>query len=200
MTETTLNQQLQSQLDRLRKGDARARDDLIRLAGERLTVLARKMLAGFPSLRPLEQTEDVFQSGVMRLWRSLEQVNPNSVQEFLGLAALHMRRELIDLIRRHQGRGPAGDRPRVAAGPGEAPVSDCDSTYEPGKLATWTEFHRRVEDLPETERETVNMLWYQGLSQEDAAEVLGVDKSTVKRRWRSARLKLAEWLQGSLPE
>jgi DNA-directed RNA polymerase specialized sigma24 family protein len=41
---------------------------------------------------------------------------------------------------------------------------------------------------------------YQGLSQAEAAELLGVAERTVKRRWQTARRKLHEALQGEVPE
>lgn len=40
--------------------------------------------------------------------------------------------------------------------------------------------------------EVFSLLWYEGLSQEEAAALLGVSLRTVKRRWQSARLKIAE--------
>ncbi len=39
-----------------------------------------------------------------------------------------------------------------------------------------------MEQLPSLEREAFDLLFYQGLSQEEAATVCGVDKSTIKRR------------------
>jgi DNA-directed RNA polymerase specialized sigma24 family protein len=39
-------------------------------------------------------------------------------------------------------------------------------------------------------REVVDLLWYEGLSQTEAAEVLGVAAITLKRRWAEARLRL----------
>jgi DNA-directed RNA polymerase specialized sigma24 family protein len=41
---------------------------------------------------------------------------------------------------------------------------------------------------------------YQGLSQAEAAELLGGSERTVKRRWQTARLILHEALQGEVPE
>ena len=44
-----------------------------------------------------------------------------------------------------------------------------------------------------------DLLYYQGLSQADAAIVLGVCEFTVKRHWRDARLALHELLGGQWP-
>lgn len=38
------------------------------------------------------------------------------------------------------------------------------------------------------------LLWYEGLSQPEAAAALGVSLATVKRRWQAARLALYDLL------
>ena len=59
--------------------------------------------------------------------------------------------------------------------------------------------HDHISDLPEDEREVVGLLFYQGLSQAEAAAVLGVAKRTVQRRWQAALLKLHRVLKGQWP-
>jgi DNA-directed RNA polymerase specialized sigma24 family protein len=44
------------------------------------------------------------------------------------------------------------------------------------------------------------LLWYQGLSQAEAAELLQVSERTIKRRWMSARLQLQDALHGEMPQ
>ena len=56
----------------------------------------------------------------------------------------------------------------------------------------WTEFHEQVEMLPEEEQEVFNLLWYEQLTHEQAAEVLGVTTRTVRRRWQDARYRLCK--------
>jgi RNA polymerase sigma-70 factor (ECF subfamily) len=162
--------------------------------------LTRKMLRNFPEVRRWEQTDDVWQNASLRLWRSLEQVQLVDARHFLRLAALQIRRELIDLTRRHCGRegiGAAHETHFPATERDGRPADRCDRaelTLEPQRLAQWQEFHTRVDQLPEEERETFDLLWYHGMSQEEAAAMLDVSVRTVKRRWRSARLRLHEVL------
>lgn len=98
---------LQRLLEQLHKSDEaavrRARDEIIRHACDRLEKLTRRMLRHYPRLRRWEQTADVFQNALIRLHRSLETVEPESVAQFYGLAATQIRRELIDLARHHFG-------------------------------------------------------------------------------------------------
>ena len=74
------------------------------------------------------------------------------------------------------------------------PYEDANSTYNPERLASWREFHQRVEGLPEAEREVFELLWYQSLTQAEVAGILGISVPTVKRRWLTARLQLQERL------
>jgi RNA polymerase sigma factor (sigma-70 family) len=194
MSETTINL-IQACLDRLIQGDARARDELINLSCERLTVLTRRMLRSDDRLGPWEQTDDVRQNAALRLWRSLEQVTPRSVEEFFGLAALQIRRELIDLARHYFGARGMGSNIRPSGQDDAQAAGDVtDTTNDPTKLAAWTEFHHQVEALDSEERQLVEWLWYLGVPQQEVATHLGVDVSTVKRRWRALRLKLSKVL------
>ena len=192
---------LQSCLDRMKAGDPTARDDLIRMSYHRLEALVRRMLKKDDRVASWEQTDDVLQNAALRLWRSLERVAPGSVAEFLGLAATQIRRELIDLARHYFGQQGAGQHqappaPGGADGSTAPAFEGAETTNDPSRLAAWTEFHRAVGGLPPDERQLCEMLWYLGLPQDEVAQFLGVDVSTVKRRWRAVRLKLHKMVQG----
>jgi RNA polymerase sigma-70 factor (ECF subfamily) len=196
--------QLQYCLDRMREGDLSARDDLIRYAHARLERLAQTMLRDYARLRRWEETGDVLQNALIRLTRALGEVAPANVRDFFRLAALEIRRELIDLARHYYRPGGPGDRHSSAFGgggtDGSPPAYEQEEiTYEPGRLAAWTELHKQAEALPEEEREAFELLWYQGLSQPEAARLLGIPERTLRRRWQAARLRLHQALHGDLP-
>jgi RNA polymerase sigma-70 factor (ECF subfamily) len=197
--------QIQGWLDRLRGGDETARDQLLRCACGRLRKLARKMLKGYPRVRRWEQTDDVLQNAVLRLHRTLQQLPVETSGDFFRLAALHIRRELLDLAKHYY--GPLGQGARHASssgGPSDShdltPSDPVDLSGDPARLAAWSDFHQQIEALPDEEREVFDLLWYQGLSQAEAAEALGASERTVKRRWQSARLRLHDALGGEVPE
>jgi len=194
---------LQRCLDRLRAGDAAARDELLANSCERLRRLTRKMLNDNRRVRRWEDTGDVLQNALIRLCRALQVVSPPTARDFYRLAAAQIRRVLIDLARHyygplglgaHHASQAAGDSRRSPSG-----VEPIDASNDPGRIALWTEFHAAVERLPDEEREVFDLLWYQGLTQAAAAAVIGVSDRTVKSRWRSARLRLYEALGGTLP-
>jgi RNA polymerase sigma-70 factor (ECF subfamily) len=189
---------LQGWIVRLQGGDAAARDALIGAAGERLRHLARRMLQSYPRVRRWEDTDDVLQNAMLRLYRTLKDVAPQTVSDFLRLGALNIRRELLDLTKHYY--GPQGHGAHHASVDPNAPPDPAGQpSLDPGRLTIWSEFHRLVEGLPDEEQAVFDLLWYQGLSQAEAAEVLGVTERTVKRRWQSARVKLHDALQGEAP-
>ncbi len=184
-------------LDRLRAGDDSARERLIALAQGRFLALARAMLRRHPHVRRWEQTDDLLQAALVRLHRSLAVVQPEDVRHFDNLAATQIRRELIDLARRHRGpEGIGANHHTDGADPGERLAKLADG---PETLDEWATFHEAVERLPEEERQVVGLLWYRGLTHAQAAEALGVATKTVQRRWASARLMIRDALHDEIP-
>ncbi len=190
--------QLHLWLDRWRQGHAEARTEIIERACDRLRLLTRRMLRDYPGVRRWSETDDVLQGALIRLHRSLAEVRPESARQFFGLAATQIRRELIDLARHHY--GPEGNGANHHTDGGEAARSRPDARKGPDSLEGWSAFHQHVEALPEEIREVFNLLWYKGLSQPEAAAVLGISLATLKRRWQSARLLLHQSLHGEAPE
>jgi RNA polymerase sigma-70 factor (ECF subfamily) len=197
MADTPNTVQLRGWLERLQAGDRAASDELVRHVCGRLERLTRKMLNDFPGVRRWAQTDDVLQSALMRLLRALRAVRPDSTRAFFALAAEQVRRELLDLARHFFGPEGAGAHHATRAEddqPGQ-PQEPADPAADPGRLAEWCEFHRRIELLPADEREVVDLLFYQGLTQPEAAAVLGVTVRTVQRRWQAALLQLHRLLK-----
>ncbi len=183
--------------------DQNDRNALLAQACGRLTRLTRKMLRGFPGVKRWEDTDDVLQSALVRLLQALRDVPVVSACHFDFLAARQIRRELIDLCRHHFGpQGPgANHHSNAAQGSSDSPpYEQPDTSHEPGRLAEWHEFHLQVESLPEAEREVIDLVFYQGLKQAEAASRLGVTVRTVQLRRAAALLKLRRILKAELPE
>jgi len=187
--------QLQNLVDLAKNGDARAKTLLLDHACERLLKLTRKMFSGYPGRRRWEQTDDVFQNSLIRFHRALAAVHLKSVRHFFNLAGEQVRRELLDLKKRYYGTyGEARNHQTDHQPPDEAGGSISSHSAEPDDLDRWAEFHTGVESLPKEQKEVVDLLYYDDLSQQEAAELLGIGVRTVKRRWQAAKLRLHEVL------
>jgi RNA polymerase sigma-70 factor (ECF subfamily) len=191
--------QLQGLIDRMAAGDVSARDELIGRTYERLRRLAHRLLRGFPRVRSFEDTGDVLHDSLPRLIQALASVPPASVAEFFGLASRQMGWELLDLVQRYRRMdGPGGGHPPFREGDNPEstpPKKDSTGTYNPPALAIWSEFHETVEGLPDKERQVFELLWYQELTQAEAASILQVAESTIRRHWLAARRRLGKLLR-----
>ena len=195
--------QLQRDIDRALAGDGAAHAALIDHACDRLVKLTRKLFHRHPDLRRWEQTDDVAQAAMLRLHRALADVRPESVRHFFNLAAVMIRRTLLDLAKHHLGPHGQGANHHSDGLPpdelGGAVHGAADPAGEPTDLDGWTLFHAQVGELPDEEQEVVSLLYYESLTQEEAAKVLGVSLRTLKRRWQSARCRLHDALAAEGP-
>jgi RNA polymerase sigma-70 factor (ECF subfamily) len=187
---------LQQCLDRMNAGDATARNDLIYHAYESLRRLAGRLLRGSPEARRWMDEDDLLQLALLRLLDALQRVRVTSAAEFYRLAATLIRRELIDLARRHSASMRRADPAEREANDALAcDPADEDSDFE--RQVQLAALHEHIQRLPEKERAVVDLLYYQGLTQAQAAEVLQLPEHTVRRRWARARERLREALDES---
>jgi RNA polymerase sigma-70 factor (ECF subfamily) len=160
------------------------------------------MLKGFPNVSRWVDTGDVLQNALMRLLRTLQQLQPESMRALYNLAAEHIRRELIDLARHFYGPEGVGANHHSSRGSetGQTvawePVAPADC---PDELDRWYHFHQEVEKLPSSHREVVSLIFYHGWTQADVASLFQVTERTIRRRWQEALLTLREALRGRMP-
>jgi RNA polymerase sigma-70 factor (ECF subfamily) len=206
MAEMGTTEDVRQRIQRLNCGGEaerqQARKELIAVAAERMRELAARMLLGFP--RVTESSGDLLSEAYVRLERALQdpgvQERLRTPADFYGLAALQIRRQLIDLARaadRHAAQLPPPAGGTSASGAQRAEPADPGAG--PSTLARHAELYEAVSELPELERVALEMVWFSGLSKVEAAEVLGVDESTVRRRLLAAQEKLYDRFGGESP-
>lgn len=166
-------------------------EHLIEVSYSSFRRLAQRMLQGFHGVRPVHETDDVWHDASIRMIAALRETTPESRLHFFRLAGLQIRRTLIDLARKSRRQVEIQRSAQVEH------VADQSASREscapgPGDLAEWEDFHERVQLLGEADRTVMDLLWYSGLTQAEAASMLGLDIRTVQRRWRAARIRLAD--------
>lgn len=177
-------------LAQIAEGSDDAFNELMDRLYGRLRALCAKMLRSYAHLRRWEQTDDVLQNAMLRLYRAVQEVRLESKRHLLNLAAKQIRRTLIDLARHHF--GPLGDGQNHQSDDGRLIGLQAGPQQEAESLEWWTQFHESVEKLPDDEREAFELVWYAGMTQKEAAEVLGVAERTVLRRLHRARMTLGQ--------
>src|SRR5262249_28849006 len=116
--------------------------------------------------------------------------------DFLRLAAHKIRQVLLDMADRDRRRGRRVVGIAVGSSADLTP-EPADQTYDPARLALWTELHRKVAALPESERDVFAMHYYLGLPQAEIARVLGLHPRKVSYLWVAATERLTADLSGS---
>jgi RNA polymerase sigma factor (sigma-70 family) len=197
MKEESTTAVVQRYLDEL-AGDAPAEEAvraLLDRAVSRLHQLCAALLhRSYPRLArpPLNlQVDELLGAVVERLLKALREVRPGTVRQFFALASQHMRWELNDMARRIDDQ-PAAVELREGLVPA---LVSSGSGLTPGSRRMLA----AIADLPEREREAFDLVRIQGLTQAEAAEVLGVSAGTVNRRLNRGLQLLLEMLDDLRP-
>jgi RNA polymerase sigma-70 factor (ECF subfamily) len=138
------------------------------------------------------QPEEMLDAVVERLLQAMRSFRPQTVRQFFALVNQHMRWELNDVARRLDEQPSALElREDVVPAP---PSSGSVLTPDGRRML------KAIDDLPEDEREVFGLVHVQGMTQGEAAEVLGVSVRTVQRRLNRSLLSLAEQLNDLRPD
>ncbi len=190
---------LQNLVERLRDGDSSARRALVDRVYHRLRQIAAGMFRkDFGRLRGRHDVDSVAHESWVQLMKALETTQPATVEAFYKLVFRKVRHVLLDMARR-DGRHDARrqDQPSDPAGSDSAVASDLgDTTYEPSRLAFWTEIHREIGRLPADQRVVFRFHYFADLPQSEVARLLDLQPKKVSRLWIAATARLAERLDG----
>jgi RNA polymerase sigma-70 factor, ECF subfamily len=131
------------------------------------------------------RAEDAVQETFASIWRAADSYRPERGPGGPWLYAV-ARNAIVD-------RGRARHEPAV-----ETPETESDDPGPP-ELAEkdWVAWrvHRALEDLPESQRNVIELAYWSGLSQSEVADYLGIPLGTVKTRTRAALSRLADLLE-----
>jgi RNA polymerase sigma factor (TIGR02999 family) len=176
-------------LSAIDQGDPHAAEQLLPLVYQELRRLAAQKLAQEKSGQTLQPTALVHEA-YLRLVDGEQARHWNGRGHFFGAAAEAMRRILVDQARRKQSQKRGGGRQRVALESVEPEHVPQDDEL----LAIDEALDRLAAEDPQAAR-LIQLRYFAGLSVEDAAEALGVSRSTAYEHWAYARVRLRCLLQ-----
>jgi RNA polymerase sigma-70 factor, ECF subfamily len=139
-------------------------------------------------LRDRQRAEDAVQETFAAVWRSAASYRPERGPAAPWLYAV-ARNAIVDRLR-------ARNEPPMEA-PDLASAEPGPSERAEASFVAWR-VHRALQELPDKEREVVELAYWSGMSQSEVADYLNIPLGTVKTRTRSALSHLSDLLEGEL--
>jgi RNA polymerase sigma-70 factor, ECF subfamily len=139
-------------------------------------------------LRDRQRAEDAVQETFAAVWRSARSYRPERGPAAPWLYTV-ARNAIVDR-QRAKTEQPTEVPDTASADPG--PADRAETSFVAWRV------HRALEELPEKEREVLELAYWSELSQSEVAEFLHIPLGTVKTRTRSALARLADLLEGEL--
>jgi len=164
----------------IQRGESRAQEKLLPLVYAQLRKLAASKMVHESASQTLQPTALVHEAW-MRLGGSDQQAWENRAH-FFAAAAEAMRRILIDRARRKLAVMHGGGKKRVAIAESSIAAPDEDQRL----LAV----HEALDKLAQSHKEKaelVKLRYFAGLTNEEAATVLGISERTASRHWIYAK-------------
>ena len=178
-------------LSAIEQGDPSAAAELLPLVYTELRNLATARLAREKPGQTLQATALVHEV-YLRLVAGHERQRWNGRGHFFAAAAEAMRRILVDTARRRRGPKRGGDRGRVTLDEG-----CCLADARSEQLLTLNEALQKLEAESPEKAELVKLRYFAGLSHQEAAQALGISRSTADRYWAYAKVFLYAEIEDS---
>jgi len=143
-------------------------------------------------LHDRQESEDILQETFLQVWRRAGDFDVTRGRAFTWLVTI-ARSRALDRLRVLGSRARLADE--VVA---HSAVDDIgDAAKDAVKSEQGTIVRRALAELPEEQRRTLLLAYFEGLTQSEIAERLGDPLGTVKTRMRSGLIKLKELLRDS---
>lgn len=179
-------------LNAARSGAPEAAGQLLPLIYDELRRLAAQRLEQERPGQTLQATALVHEA-YLRLVDVDEQQQFDSRGHFFAAAAEAMRRILVENARRKQRVRHGGDRDRVPLDESAVAVEPADEKVN--LLELDAALARFAGDEPR-KAELVKLRYFVGMSEQEAADVLGISRPTAARWWAFSRAWLYEQMEG----
>ena len=171
----------------LRSGDRTALDRLFPVVYDELRRVAHRQLTAERGDHTLGTTGLVHEAYLRLVDQT--RVEYRDRRHFFALAARAMRRVLVDYARRYRAQKRGGAASPVSLDEGALPAAE-----RADNVLALDEALSRLAQLDERLSQVVECRFFGGYSEEEIAEVVGVDARTVRRDW----VKAKNWLSREL--
>lgn len=164
----------------LSAGDAEAGSELFPLVYEELRALAGAYFRNQPADHTLQPTALVHEAFV-KLVQDVA-LEPRDRAHFMALAARVMRQVLVDHARSRSREKRGGNQRRVSLDSVDLPAEGREID-----VLSLEEAMSRLMQLSEQKARLVELRFFGGLTEDEAADVLQISRAAASRDWRFAR-------------
>ena len=177
-------------LEAAQHGDSSAADQLLPLVYDELRRLAAHKMANEAAGQTLQPTALVHEAWLRLVGNENQKWDGRG--HFFGAAAEAMRRILIDRARRKGAIRHGGDQQRV-----DFQGVDLASSADDDQLLALNEALDKLAVAHKAEAELVKLRYFVGMTNDEAAEVMGISPRTAKYYWTHARAWLFREVTGA---
>jgi RNA polymerase sigma-70 factor (ECF subfamily) len=170
-------------ISRIADGDESAFTTLYQRLSSSLYGMAYRMI------NDAKEAEDVLQEGFTYIWRKAGSYDPTRSTPF-AWAVMIVRNKAIDRLRVRQ----RGERLRERAEQSFVQEKDESSAEEPTLRERSTIVRSALQQIPQEQREALELAFFGGLTHEEIADRLTTPLGTIKARIRRGLLKLRDFL------
>jgi RNA polymerase sigma factor (TIGR02999 family) len=177
-------------LERVQQGDPNAAEQLLPLVYDELRRLAAHRMANEAPGQTLQPTALVHEAWLRLVGNQKQQWEGRA--HFFAAAAEAMRRILIDRARHKKALRRGGGQQRV-----DIQEADVASPNDDDQLLAVNEALDKLATEHTVEAELVKLRYFVGMTNDEAAEALGISPRTAKYYWTHARAWLYHQLSAS---
>jgi len=181
-------------LDSVARGDQKAAEELLPIVYDELRRLAAAEFSRLPPGQTLQATALVHEA-----WLRLAGSGPGAAEaqwqgrrHFFGAAARAMRNILVERARRKRRLKHGGDLQRV-----DVEQANLAAIMRPEELLALDEALARLEEFDPQAAELIHVRFFVGFTQQQAADLLGLNKRAADRLWSFARAFLLKEIQAA---
>lgn len=143
-------------------------------------------------VRDEKEAEDVLQEGFAHIWRRASTYDPARSSAFTW-AVMILRNKAIDRLRVRQRIERTFEKATIEFS--HFPEADESSAGEAERRDQGALVRSALQEIPEEQKQAVELAFFTGLTHEQIAEQLGTPLGTIKARIRRGLLKLRDFLK-----
>ncbi len=139
-------------------------------------------------LQSKEYSEEVIQDVFVKIWNSIHLYNPEKGRLYTWMINI-ARNTSLDFLKSKSHQNQLKNQPFTDF------VNNDEKFSVSNRNSEFIGFNKLLEKLDNDQQKIINLSYYQGFTQQEISENLGMPLGTVKTKLRNALINLKNWLK-----